>query len=456
MKLRITSPVLFAICAFVLGGYVDFVMLLHGGLHDFVAGTILTQLFSMVMLILFLVIFIKQEAAGESNLFAFCLFLMTFCLQSTSAISYPRQADKSSFTLETVTIRQDAFLVQTVVFFTVFLAVSFVLHFNRVLDRYIRKVVFGISAVNLGFGGYFSIRGGKMANIGGLVVGLPLLAWMLFAFSAYHTFYRHVSYDGDQGLKQWDNTDKRTTILMIVSALLLMFGFVRTHEYGILFYFALSVTAWIFFEPHKTIKTLKQRILWYGCSLAAVVLAVIGAAVTYHVYQSAYDSVLTAGEIPQGDIDNYVSELSVMHHFGSKVARIFLDTGLKFVRSAGVFGSPGYVYDIAANNDYALGLQIHNFGLLWLLVLVILLLLYCMTGCICLSNSDRERSSTADTLKFLSFFCILLLVLYPISSNIGLTAIIGVSAYCAGYSGMHAVLCAFLMAAVLYERHERR
>lgn len=367
---------------------------------------------------------------------------MTFCLQSASAISYPRQANKSSFTLKTVTIRQDAFLVQTVVFFAVFLVVSFVLRFDRVLDRHIRKAVFGISAVNLGFGGYFTIRGGKMASIGGLVVGLPILAWMLFAFSAYHTFYRRVSYDGEQGSRQWGSIDKRTAILMVFSASLLMFGFIRTHEYGILFYFALSVVAWIFFEPHKTIKILKHRIIWYGGSLVAVTLAVIGAAVTYPIYQSAYDSVLVVGEIPQGEIDNYVSEMSVVHHFGSKVARIFLDTGLKFVRSAGIFGSSGYVYDIAANNDYALGLQIHNFGLFWLLVLVVLLLLYCMTGCVCLSNSDKDHSSTADTLKFLSFFCILALVCYPISSNIGLTAIIGVSAYCAGYSGMHAgIMC---------------
>ena len=32
MKLRITSPVLFAICSLILGGYIDLVMLLHGGL----------------------------------------------------------------------------------------------------------------------------------------------------------------------------------------------------------------------------------------------------------------------------------------------------------------------------------------------------------------------------------------------------------------------------------------
>jgi len=451
MKVKLTSPVLFAVCAFMIAGYIDIVIMLHGGLYDFLAGTILTQLFSMIMFVLFLLIFVKRESSGEYNLFAFCLFFMTFCLQSASAVSYPRQADKSNSPFEVITSRQNAFLVQTVVFFSVFLAVSFLLHFEKVIDRNIKKVVFAMSAVNFGFGGYFIVSGGQMATIKGLVVGLPLLAWMLFFFSICHTFYHYASCDGSLNFKKWTWIEKIATIIIAVSLLMLIMGFMRTHEYGILFYFALSIIAWMFFESHKTISTVRQKVIWYGGSICVVFLAIIVAATTYYIYQSAYNSVLTAGEVPQNEIDNYVSQLSPVHHFGSKVARIFLNTGLKFIRSAGLFGSSGYVYDVAANNDYAIGLQIHNFGLLWLFILVVLMISFCVTGCVYLSSYE-ECDGTTATLKCLSFFCILALIVYPISSNIGLTAIIGVSAYCAGYSGMHTVLCASLMAATLHER----
>lgn len=458
MKLRITSPVLFAICSLILGGYIDLVMLLHGGLYDFVGGTLLAQLYTMLVYILFLTIYVKKEASGESNMFAFCTLLMAFALQAASAVSYPRQADKSNSLLETVSDRHINFMIQTILFSIVFFGVYFLLRADKWIGKQSRWILIVTSVINclvfviLGL----IFKDSKVAGIGGIVLGLPLLGLMLFEFAVLHTFYRQFTDDGTRAIKALKKKDWIVAIAAIISLGVLICYFVKKSEYGVLFYFFFSVIAWMFFEPHPTLSTLKQRLIWYGSAVAAVILALIIAVVTYSIYKTDYDIVAEAGEIPQDEIDVYVSKMSFRHLLGSKVARVFLNTGLKFIRSAGIFGNSGYVYDIAANNDYALGLQIHNFGLLWLMILVVLMLLFCITGCIFLSNQKREGTSTVLTLRTLSFFCILALVLYPISSNIGLTGIIGVSAFCAGYSGMHAVLCAFLMASVLYERHDRR
>ena len=109
------------------------------------------------------------------------------------------------------------------------------------------------------------------------------------------------------------------------------------------------------------------------------------------------------------------------------------------------------VYDLAANNDYALGLQIHNFGIIWLAIVISLILLTVVSGSIYLSKTKEQRT-IFDTAKSLSFFCIMVLLLYPLLSNVGLAAIIGVSAYATGYSIMHSVLSAMLLSFVLYER----
>ena len=133
------------------------------------------------------------------------------------------------------------------------------------------------------------------------------------------------------------------------------------------------------------------------------------------------------------------------------MARLFLDTGTKFTQSSGILGSSNFVYDIAANTDYAMALQIHNFGVIWLSIIVILLVLCIISGAIFLTKI-KEQQTIYHTTKSLAYFTIIVLTIYPLLSNTGMIAIIGVSAYSAGYSIMNSILSAMLLSFVLYEK----
>ena len=143
--------------------------------------------------------------------------------------------------------------------------------------------------------------------------------------------------------------------------------------------------------------------MFYGISALLVTIGVLIALFAYIAYKSAYDSAINEGTIPKGDVEKYVSDISLFHNLSSKVGRLFLDTGKKFVRTAGAFGNSMLVYDFAANNDYALGLQIHNFGIAWLAIVIALILSAVLSGSIYLSKTKEQRT-IFDTAKSLSFF----------------------------------------------------
>lgn len=322
---------------------------------------------------------------------------------------------------------------------------------EKIIQKRIRLVVYIPVILNLMFGLYFLFTSGNSADIKGVMIGLPLLALMIFSFSIYHSFYRYVTQDDTIQHSKIKNKDKVIFLLMVISSATLILGYVHRHEYGVPIFYILSCLSWIFFEQHNTIRTKKCKILFYGISAIIIVMGILIALFSYITYKSAYNSAMNEGVIPKSDIEEYVSDISLFHNLGSKVGRIFLDTGKKFVRTAGVFGNSVLAYDRAANNDYALGLQIHNFGIAWLFIVVFLIILTVISGSIYLSKVKEQRT-IFDTAKSLSFFCIVVLLFYPLLSNVGLAAIIGVSAYATGYSIMHSILSAVLLSFVLYER----
>lgn len=88
-------------------------------------GTILTEVFSMVMFVFTLTIYKHFNASPEKNMFSFFAFLLTFALQSASAICYPFQAYRSNWTYELVSVRQNKFLIQILIFLSFFCTVHF-------------------------------------------------------------------------------------------------------------------------------------------------------------------------------------------------------------------------------------------------------------------------------------------------------------------------------------------
>lgn len=451
LKLKLNAPILFALCSFAIIIYTTAVILVHGGMYDMFMGTILTEVFSMVMFVFALTIYKRVNASPEKNMFSFFIFLLTFALQSASAICYPFQAHRSSFIEDSVSVRQNKFLIQIIIFFIVFLCCSLLPKAEKIIQKRIRLVVYIPVILNLMFGLYFLFTSGNSADIKGVMIGLPLLALMIFSFSIYHSFYRYVTQDDTIQHSRIKNKDKVIFLLMVISSATLILGYVHRHEYGVPIFYILSCLSWIFFEQHNTIRTKKCKILFYGISAIIIVMGILIALFSYITYKSAYNSAMNEGVIPKSDIEEYVSDISLFHNLGSKVGRIFLDTGKKFVRTAGVFGNSVLAYDRAANNDYALGLQIHNFGIAWLFIVVFLIILTVIFGSIYLSKVKEQRT-IFDTAKSLSFFCIVVLLFYPLLSNVGLAAIIGVSAYATGYSIMHSILSAVLLSFVLYER----
>ncbi len=451
LKFKLNAPILFALCSFAIIVYTTVVTLVHGGIYDMFMGTILTEVFSMVMFVFALTIYKHFNVSPEKNMFSFFAFLLTFALQSASAICYPFQAYRSNWTSELVSVRQNKFLIQILIFFIVFLCCSLLPKAEKIIQKRIKLVVYVPIILNMIFGLYFLLTSGKSADIKGIMVGLPLMAWMVLSFSIYHSFYRYVTQDNTIQYTRIKNKDRISFLLIAISSLMIILGYVHRHEYGIPIFFILSCFAWIFLEQHNTIRTKKSKLIFYGISALLIGLGVLVALLAYITYKSAYDSAINEGVIPKGDIEEYVSNISLFHNLGSKVGRVFLDTGKKFVRTAGVFGNSRLVYDFAANNDYALGLQIHNFGIIWLAIVISLILLTVVSGSIFLSKTKEQRT-VFDTAKSLSFFCIVVLLFYPLLSNVGLAAIIGVSAYATGYSIMHSVLSAMLLSFVLYER----
>lgn len=451
LKLKLNAPILFALCSFAIIIYTTAVILVHGGIYDMFMGTILTEVFSMVMFVFALTIYKRVNASPEKNMFSFFIFLLTFALQSASAICYPFQVHRSSWTAESVSVRQNKFLIQIIIFFIVFLCCSLLPKAEKIIQKRIRLVVYIPVILNLMFGLYFLFTSGNSADIKGVMIGLPLLALMIFSFSIYHSFYRYVTQDDTIQHSKIKNKDKVIFLLMVISSAMLILGYVHRHEYGVPIFYILSCFSWIFFEQHNTVRTKKCKVLFYGISAIIIVMGILVALFSYITYKSAYNSAMNEGVIPKSDIEEYVSDISLFHNLGSKVGRIFLDTGKKFVRTAGVFGNSVLVYDRAANNDYALGLQIHNFGIAWLFIVVFLIILTVISGSIYLSKVKEQRT-IFDTAKSLSFFCIVALLFYPLLSNVGLAAIIGVSAYATGYSIMHSILSAVLLSFVLYER----
>ena len=451
LKLKLNAPILFALCSFAIIIYTTAVILVHGGMYDMFMGTILTEVFSMVMFVFALTIYKRVNASPEKNMFSFFIFLLTFALQSASAICCPFQAHRSSFIEESESVRQNKFLIQIIIFFIVFLCCSLLPKAEKIIQKRIRLVVYIPVILNLMFGLYFLFTSGNSADIKGVMIGLPLLALMIFSFSIYHSFYRYVTQDDTIQHSKIKNKDKVIFLLMVISSATLILGYVHRHEYGVPIFYILSCLSWIFFEQHNTIRTKKCKILFYGISAIIIVMGILIALFSYITYKSAYNSAMNEGVIPKSDIEEYVSDISLFHNLGSKVGRIFLDTGKKFVRTAGVFGNSVLAYDRAANNDYALGLQIHNFGIAWLFIVVFLIILTVISGSIYLSKVKEQRT-IFDTAKSLSFFCIVILLFYPLLSYVGLAAIIGVSAYATGYSIMHSILSAVLLSFVLYER----
>ncbi|MCD7810294.1 MAG: hypothetical protein LUG91_00315 [Ruminococcus sp.] len=450
-KIRFNFPILFALCSLIIIAYTTIVTLAHGGIYDMFMGTILTEIFIMVMFIFALAIYKCINTSSEKNMFAFFAFLLTFAVQSASAICFPFQAYRSDWPSELITNRQNSFLIQMIVFFVVFLICSLLPKSEKWMQKNIKNFVYVPITVNLMFGIYFLLTSGNSADIKGYMIGLPLLAEMVFSFSIYHSFYRYVTQDNTIQYSRIKTKDKITYILIAISSLIIILGYVHRHEYGIPIFFILSCFAWAFFEQHNTIRSKKSKLLFYGISSFLIVIGILTAIFTYIVYKSAYNSAINEGVIPKSEIEEYVSNISIFHNLGSKVGRVFLDTGVKFIRSAGAFGSSTLVYDWAANNDYALGLQIHNFGIVWLIIITVLIVLWAISGSVYLSKSQEKRT-IFDTAKSLSFFCITILLIYPLLSNVGLVAIIGVSAYASGYSIMHSIMSAMLLSFALYER----
>lgn len=451
LKLKLNAPILFALCSFAIIMYTTAVILVHGGMYDMFMGTILTEVFSMVMFVFTLTIYKRVNVSPEKNMFSFFIFLLTFALQSASVICYPFQAHRSSWIEDVSVVRQNKFLIQIIIFFIVFLCCSLLPKAEKILQKRIRLVVYISVILNLMFGLYFLFTSGNSADMKGVMIGLPLMALMIFSFSIYHSFYRYVTQDNTIQHSRIKNKDKVVFLLIVISSATIILGYVHRHEYGVLIFYILSCFAWIFFEQHNTIRTKKCKVLFYGISAIIIVMGILVALFSYITYKSAYNSAMNEGVIPKSDIEEYVSDISLFHNLGSKVGRIFLDTGKKFVRTAGVFGNSVLAYDSAANNDYALGLQIHNFGIVWLFIVVFLIILTVISGAIYLSKVKEQRT-IFDTAKSLSFFCIVVLLFYPLLSNVGLAAIIGVSAYATGYSIMHSILSAVLLSFVLYER----
>lgn len=451
LKLKLNAPILFALCSFAIVVYTTVVTLVHGGIYDMFMGTILTEVFSMVMFVFALTVYKHIDASPEKNMFSFFAFLLTFALQSASAICYPFQAHRSNWTDESVSVRQNKFLIQIIIFFIAFLCCSLLPKVEKIIQKRIKSIIYIPITVNLLFGLYFLFTSGKAADIKGFMVGLPLMAWMVFSFSIYHSFYRYVTQDNTIKYSRIRKKDIISFILIVISSVTIILGYVHRHEYGIPIFFILSCLAWIFLEQHNTIRSKKNKLLFYGISGSLIIIGMLIAVFAYTIYRSAYNSAIDEGIIAKSNVEEYVSNISLIHNLGSKVGRIFLDTGVKFVRTAGVFGNSILVYDYAANNDYALGLQIHNLGVVWLFFIVVLIIMYIISGSIYLSKIKEQRT-IFDTAKSLSFFSIVVLLLYPLLSNVGLAAIIGVSAYATGYSIMHSILSAILLSFALYER----
>lgn len=444
-KVKLNSPVLFAICALMLIAYTTIVTLIHGGIYDLFMGTVLTELFLTVTYTFLLTIYKYKKVSVIKNAFSFCIFLLTFSIQIASAISYPFQAYRSGWSAEQVSVRQNKFLVQSLIFVAIFLINSCFMKKENFIQKKIKTMIYIPIFINSIIGMYFLATPGKTAAIKGVMIGLPLMAWMVFSFSSYHFFYQYA-------MQNVIKKSRRVFLfsLMVGSSVMIFLGYVHRHEYGIPAFLIIACQMWIFFEPHRLIETKKQKFLFYGTNIIIILVGAVITFLSYLVYRSAYNTEISKAVIPQNSIEEYVSSLSLIHNLGSKVARFLLDTGTEFIRTAGIHGSSKYIYNFAASNDFALALHIHNFGILWLIIISELLIITTISGCIFLLK-NRERT-IFDTAKSLSFFCIIVLMVYPLLSNVGVAPIIGVSAYAAGYSIMHSILSALLLSFVLYER----
>lgn len=465
MKNRYSLPtILFLVVAVIIMVYLYIITKIHGGLYN-MYWTVITELFLLCAYSAFLLWHrswnIRGEVVVEKNLFAVCLLLTTFAIQAASTISYPFQAYRdTNTTLDGVVGRQKQFAIQLFLMILVFSGVSALLRtkkidFNRRIQRNIPRATLIPIAINLIFGLIFLLTPGATAAISikghSIIVGLPLLAWMLFSFSLYLGFYQYVTHDRTEKIPRRFWIEFAAILLSLV---ILVAGYAHRNEFGILIFMFLTILLWAFLEPHKMIKTKKGKVGWYSFWIGVVAVCAAFASVTYNMYKHSYDALIAENK-SVGDAEIMASEQGILYDLGSKIARVFLDTGVKFIKQAGAFGSSDYVYDAAANNDYSLGLQVHNFGIVWFAFLIILVLLTAISGALYFSKNENY-ADVMKTTEILSFYCILLMLVYPILSNIGLIPIIGVSAFAAGYSNLHAVLCAILLAFVLYERRSDR
>lgn len=441
------SPIAFIFYGSLIIIYTTTVILIHGGLYDIVQGTIVTEIFSLLLFGFIYAVYRYANVSPEKQRFAFYMFLYTFAVQSASAIGYAFQAYRCNRLEEKVSIRQDKFLIQVMIYFVVFFLTSFLFKVENYMQQKIKKTIYIPITINLLFGIYFILTPGKSADIKGYIVGLPLMAGMILSFSIYHSFYRYVM--NDIVYKKISVFEKISFVLIALSSLILILGYIHRHEYGIPVFFAFALILWIFFQEHDSIKNKKQKILLYGSTSLAILAGIIISIVCYRMYQLAYNTAIKNNY--NGDIEYYVSNISIFHNLGSKVARLFLDTGTKFTQSSGIFGNSNFVYDIAANTDYAMALQIKNFGIVWLSIIVILLVLCIISGAIFLTKI-KEQQTIFHTAKSLAYFTIIVLTIYPLLSNTGMIAIIGVSAYSAGYSIMNSILSAMLLSFVSYEK----
>lgn len=429
----------FAGCSLLaLGCLFGIVWRVHGGIPR-LWGSMGTGIVSCLLFLLILIIN-KERVSYEKHCFSACLFFLTLCLQSASAFCYPLQVHKSSLTDDMISSRQIEFLLQICLFFIVYFSVTVLLYvFESLIQRMLKIVLVLTTALNYLFGAYFLATPGEASDIRGIMIGLPLMAGFIVAFSTLYSFHRSL---GRQAYTSKGVSTRERLLLFValLSHVVLILGYVNRHEFGIPIFLMLTLLAWLVFEYHpKGVHPKWKTFFVVGIALSLIAMVFLA----YFSYRS-YQKVVI--------LDNG-SELNGLSKLGAKIARIFSEEGrsTKFVRLAGVFGNSTYLYDFAANNDYALGLQIHNFGVSWLGITLFGLWSTTNTGLHFLSRR-RDYSTIMDTVKSISFFGILVLLVYPLLSNIGLLPIIGVSPYATGYSMMHSVLSAMLLALTLFER----
>ena len=417
--------------------------------------TIGTTLLLLLAASAFLLILQLTEASLKMLIYGAAALGLTVLLQSASIYAIPYLSDRCNLPDILVQNEVNTCLTQTLVFIGAFMCTRLLFRFgSELLDKHLKLLVGICSGIQLLCGVLFIFTPGKTASIHGILVGLPMLAVLLFSLSAALRLFTAYVSDNMTIRLWWRLLWKKDAVLKIgciVSFAVLLIGYAARREFGIPAYLVASIVLFCLFGSKHVLRSWKSKLILYAAVFASLLLAAMFLNGCHHYFTALFPE---WGELTKETEPSFVETYGVLktelYQIGSKVERMFTAGAQARVAaerfaSSGWLGNPDYKYLPAAVTDYAVTLCVHYTGYIWLVLLLAAILVFSISGRV-LHEDLPKRSTVCSIASELSFYCILALLLYPLLTNLGITGVIGVNCFAAGKGLMHQLLCGILLA----------